>query len=85
MTDYEAMMTLAERDGCEGAFDILDRNALARVIGKMTTDERELFHHLLVAEWLGSTSGQSQSCWLFTCDPRVIAGCIAKAIQKGKA
>lgn len=22
MTDAEAMMTLAERDGCEGAFDI---------------------------------------------------------------
>ena len=95
MTDAEIVKVLAERDGFiplafAKPLDYLsDRNALASVIGKMTRQERHAFDDMFAEQWLKWAMAQqahleSMFTFCLTCDPRVIAGCVARAIHAAK-
>lgn len=64
---------------------IEDRNALARVIGKMTGEERERFNTEMLRARKENAGQEWFDVFVFTCPPRIIAECAAQAIQKGKA
>lgn len=85
MTDVEIVKVLTRGRGAN--YDYFSRDGLAIVIGEMTEEERDEVNAEMWALWIngGYHKTVGQSVWLLTCDPRVIAGCIAKAIQKGKA
>lgn len=90
MTDAEIVKLLAERDdygkgsGSNGIPHYLsDRNALARVIGKMTEEEfYGVWNEIVI--WAAKNNVVITGHWLLTCDPRVIAECVAKAIHAAK-
>ena len=62
---------------------LADRNALARVIREMETSDQALLRATILDYFADNIDG-SFCIWLLTCDPRVIAECVARAIHAAK-